>query len=146
MNQGNAAKNILSSDVEIKGNVRFSGELTCDGKIDGEVHSEGTLHLGENGMITGNIAVGSIVIRGKVNGNVTAKDKVDIKSKSEVFGDVRSSKLVIEEGVTFVGRTEVNPNKVNPQGGSRPEAGKSPEGNRPTEPAKPAEAPKAGIR
>ena len=110
----NSTKNILNADVEIKGNLRFAGELTLEGKLEGEVNSEGTLTLGDTAVVNGNINVGSIIVRGKVTGNVSAKDKVDIKTKAELFGDVRSSKLVIEEGVTFVGKTEVNPNKVAP--------------------------------
>ena len=47
-------------------------------------------------------------------GNVVAKEKIDIKAKTELFGDIRTAKLVIEEGVTFVGKSEVNPNKVSP--------------------------------
>lgn len=110
----NGSKNILNSDVELKGNLKFSGELTFDGKLDGDINSEGTLNLGDNAVVKGNINVNSVVVRGKINGNITAKDKIDIKTKTELFGDIRSPKLVIEEGVTFVGKTEVNPNKVAP--------------------------------
>jgi cytoskeletal protein CcmA (bactofilin family) len=117
------AKNVLSTDVEIKGNLRFGGELLFDGKIEGEINSDGALTLGESSVVNGSINANSVVVRGKVNGNITAKDKVEIKSKAELFGDVRASKLIIEEGVTFVGRTEVNPNKVAPTAqlsGARP--------------------------
>src|SRR5437870_13395975 len=107
-------KNVLNSDVELKGTLKFSGDLTFDGKIDGDINSEGTLHLGENAVLKGNINVNSVVMRGKINGNVIAKEKIDIKSKTELFGDIRAPKLAIEEGVTFVGKTEVNPNKVAP--------------------------------
>ena len=127
---GNSSKNILASDVEIKGNIKFSGELSFDGKLDGEIHSDGALSLGENAVINGNIGVNSVVVRGKVNGNITAKDKVDIKAKTELFGDIRASKLTIEEGVTYVGKTEVNPNKAVPTPPAAPrsaEAPKSPE-------------------
>ena len=110
----NNSKNVLSSDVEIKGNLKFSGELTLEGKLEGEITTDGILHLGETGAINGNLNVNSVVVRGKINGNIIAKDKIEIKSKAEVFGDVRAAKLVIEEGVTFVGKTEVNPNKVAP--------------------------------
>ena len=120
----NSTKNVLSSDVEIKGNVRFSGELTLEGKLEGEISSDGTLHLGDSAVVNGNVNVGSIVVRGKLTGNVVAKDKVDIKTKAELFGDVRASKLVIEEGVTFVGKTEVNPNKVAAASAKPPEAPK----------------------
>src|SRR5437762_8368355 len=110
----NNTKNVLSSDVEIKGNLKFSGELTLEGKLEGEINSDGVLQLGETGSVNGNVNVASVIVRGKINGNVVAKDKIEIKSKAEVFGDVRAAKLVIEEGVTFVGKTEVNPNKVAP--------------------------------
>jgi cytoskeletal protein CcmA (bactofilin family) len=110
----NDSKNILNSDVELKGTIRFSGELTFDGKLDGDITSEGTLHLGDNAVIKGNIAANSVVVRGKVNGNITAKEKIDIKSRTELFGDVRAARLVMEEGVIFVGQTEVNPNRVSP--------------------------------
>src|SRR5262249_2209377 len=98
MNTTGASKNVLTSDVEIKGNLKFSGELTFEGKLEGEVNSDGTLLLGDSAAITGNINVNSVVVRGKVNGNVNAKDKLELKSKAEVFGDIRASKLAIEEG------------------------------------------------
>ncbi len=126
MNTANTTKNVLNSDVEIKGNLKFSGELTFDGKLDGEIHTEGALTLGDSAVINGNIGAQSVVVRGKVNGNVNAKEKIEIKSKAELFGDIRATKLVIEEGVTFVGKTEVNPNKVQPT----------------PPPARPAETPK----
>lgn len=110
----NASKNTLGADVEIKGNLKFSGELTLEGKLEGEIHTDGLLNLGDSAVVTGNINVQTVVVRGKVNGNINAKDKIEIKAKAEVFGDIRASKLVVEEGVTFVGRTEVNPNKVAP--------------------------------
>ena len=110
----NTSKNILNSDVEIKGNLKFAGELAFDGKLDGEIHGDGVLNLGDGAVINGNINAQSVVVRGKVTGNIAAKEKVDIKARAELFGDIRATKLVIEEGVTYVGKTEVNPNKVSP--------------------------------
>jgi cytoskeletal protein CcmA (bactofilin family) len=127
---GTNSKNVLNSDVEIKGTLKFAGELNFDGKLDGEINSDGTLNLGDNAVIKGNINVHSVVVRGKINGNVTAKDKIDVKAKTELFGDIRAAKLVIEEGVTFVGKSEVNPNKVAP----------TPPPARPGEGSKPAES------
>jgi len=109
-----SSKNVLSADVEIKGNIKFSGELAMDGKLDGEIQTEGVLQLGDSAVINGNITAQSVVVRGKVHGNISAREKIEIKSKAELFGDIRASKLVIEEGVTYVGKTEVNPNKVSP--------------------------------
>src|SRR5712691_7156524 len=116
------SKNVLNSDVELKGTLKFSGEMTFDGKLDGDITSDGTLNLGDNAVVKGNLNINTVVMRGKVNGNVAAKEKIDIKSKAELFGDIRAPKLVIEEGVTFVGKSEVNPNKVSPTAPAPPHA------------------------
>jgi cytoskeletal protein CcmA (bactofilin family) len=131
----NSSKNILNSDVEIKGTLKFAGELTFEGKLEGEVQTEGLLNVGDTAVINGNINAQSVVVRGKVNGNLTAKEKIDLKAKAEIFGDIRAAKLVIEEGVTFVGKTEVNPNKVTP---SVPPPARGTEPARAPELAKPA--------
>jgi cytoskeletal protein CcmA (bactofilin family) len=120
MNGSNPSKNVLSSDVELKGNLKFSGELLFEGKLDGEIQTDGVLSLGDSAVINGNINAQSVVVRGKVNGNINAKEKIEIKAKAELFGDIRATKLVIEEGVTYVGKTEVNPNKVAPTAPPRP--------------------------
>jgi cytoskeletal protein CcmA (bactofilin family) len=128
------SKNVLNSDVELKGILKFSGELTLDGKVEGDVTSDGILALGDNAVVKGNIDVASVVVRGKVNGNIAAKEKIEIKAKAEMFGDIRAPKLVIEEGVTFVGKIEVNPNKVSPSAQPPPRAG---EASKPVVPGKP---------
>jgi cytoskeletal protein CcmA (bactofilin family) len=109
-----ASRHVLNADVEIKGNLKFSGELNFAGRLDGEIQSAGALILSEGAVVRGNINLHFVVVRGKVNGNVSAMEKIEIKSNGELFGDIRASKLVIEEGATFVGKCEVNPNKASP--------------------------------
>jgi cytoskeletal protein CcmA (bactofilin family) len=128
------SKNFLNSDVEIKGTLRFNSELTFDGKLEGDITSEGILNLGDNAVVKGNLNGNSVVLRGKINGNVTAEERIEIKAKTELFGDVRSAKLIIEEGVTFVGKIEVNPNKVAPIAPPHPHGG---EAAKTAEPSKP---------
>jgi cytoskeletal protein CcmA (bactofilin family) len=127
------SKNVLGADVEIKGNLKFSGELTFEGKLEGEIQTDGVLNLGDSAVVNGNINATSVVVRGKITGNITAKEKIEIKAKTELFGDIRASKLAVEEGVTFVGKTEVNPNKVAPTA-PVPRPGEAP---KTSEPAKP---------
>ena len=127
------SKNILNSDVEIKGTLKFAGELTFDGKLEGDITSDGTLNLSDNAVVKGNLNINSVVLRGKITGNVTAKERIEIKAKTELFGDIRSPKLVIEEGVTFVGKSEVNPNKASP---TAPPASRAGDTAKPNEPAK----------
>jgi len=120
------SKNVLNSDIELQGTLKFSGELTFDGKLEGEIQTDGVLNLGDNAVIKGNLNVNAVVLRGKINGNVTAREKIEIKAKTEMFGDIRAAKLVIEEGVTFVGKSEVNPNKVAPSAPPVPRPGEAP--------------------
>jgi cytoskeletal protein CcmA (bactofilin family) len=125
------SKNTLASDVEIKGNLKFSGELSFDGKLEGEINTDGVLNLGDSAVVNGNINAQSVIVRGKITGNIVAKEKIEIKTKTELFGDIRASKLMVEEGVTFVGKTEVNPNKVAPTAAPRPGAPGAPEAPKP---------------
>jgi cytoskeletal protein CcmA (bactofilin family) len=107
-----APKNILSSDVEIKGNIKFQNDLTVDGKIEGEITSPGMLTVGENADIRGEIKTKSVTVFGKVNGNITVDERCELKGRAQLIGDLKAARLVIEEGATFVGKSEVTPNKI----------------------------------
>lgn len=100
-------RNVLSSDVDIKGVVKFQHDLIVDGKIEGEIHSAGNLTVGENARIKAEIKTGTIVVYGKVHGNMTASDRIELKSSAEVIGDIKAKTLVIEGGAIFVGKSTV---------------------------------------
>ena len=73
------SKNILSSDVEIKGSIKFTHDLVIDGKIEGEVASSGSLTIGENAHIKGEIKTKSVIVFGKVQGNITVSERCELK-------------------------------------------------------------------
>ena len=100
-------KNILSSDVEIKGKLRFSNDLIIDGRIEGEVNSEGDLTVGENAQIIGDVKTRSVVVFGRIEGNITVTDRCELKQNAVLHGDVAAGKLAIEEGATFMGTSTV---------------------------------------
>ncbi len=102
-----AGRNILSTDVEVKGTIRFTGELVVDGKVEGEIKSDGNLTVGENARLRAEISTTTVVIYGKVQGNISATDRVDLKSSSEVVGDIKAKVLTIEAGAVFVGKSTV---------------------------------------
>lgn len=106
------AKNILTSDVELKGTIRFDTEMIFDGKLDGEIISEGTLTLGKNAVVKGEIRTKSVTIHGSVNGNVTVQERCELKSNAELLGDLKAMRIIIEEGATFIGHSEVTPGKT----------------------------------
>lgn len=102
-----ASKNILSNDVEIIGNLQFSHDLIIDGKIEGEVNSDGNLTVGENATVKGEIKTKSVTVFGKVEGNITVSERCELKSQASLVGDIRAGKLSIEEGATFMGASTV---------------------------------------
>jgi len=102
-----SGKDILSSDVEIKGSIKFQKELLIDGKVEGEINSDGVLTIGENADIRGEIKTKSITVFGKVQGNITVAERCELKTKCTLQGDLKAARLVIEEGATFIGKSEV---------------------------------------
>ena len=102
-----SSKNVLANDVEIKGSIRFSHDLIIDGKIEGEVQSDGSLTVGENALIKGEIKTRAVTIFGKVEGNITVAERCELKSNATLVGDVTAGTLSIEEGATFLGRSHV---------------------------------------
>src|SRR5256885_15478167 len=102
-----SGKDVLSSDVEIKGSIKFQKELLIDGKVEGEINSDGVLTIGENADIRGEIKTKSITVFGKVQGNITVAERCELKSRCTLQGDLKAARLVIEEGATFIGKSEV---------------------------------------
>ena len=102
-----ATRNVLSTDVEIKGTVKFTNDLVVDGKIEGEIQSDGNLTVGENARLKAEIKTNTIVVYGQVHGNLTATDRVELKASAEVVGDIKAKTLSIEAGAIFVGKSTV---------------------------------------
>ena len=107
-----SGKDVLSSDVEIKGSIKFQKELLIDGKVEGEINSDGVLTIGENADIRGEIKTKSITVYGKVHGNITVGERCELKSRCTLQGDLKAARLVIEEGATFIGKSEVTSGKI----------------------------------
>ncbi len=106
-------KNTLASDVDIKGSIRFQQDLSIDGKVEGEISSpNGILVVGQNAELRGEIKTKSVTVYGRVHGNITVDERCELKANAQLHGDLKAARLVIEEGATFVGKSEVTPNKV----------------------------------
>lgn len=109
MESNNASETIISSDVEIVGTMKTSGSVQFDGKLEGDLHCEGSTTIGKTATIKGNVEVDSISIAGSIVGNVVAKDRIEMLSTARINGDIKAKRLTVEDGVTFIGRSEVNP-------------------------------------
>jgi len=110
-----ASKNVLAGDVNVKGTIRFDSELIFDGKIDGEIISEGgNLTLGKNANVQGEVKTKSVVVHGTVTGNIIVSERCELKASSQLTGDLSAQRIIIEEGATFIGKSEVTPNRPAP--------------------------------
>ena len=106
-----SSKNILANDVEISGTLKFENELIFDGKLDGEIISEGTLTLGKNARVKGEIRTKAVTVHGTVEGNIAVTERCELKASSQLNGDLKAMRIVIEEGATFIGKSEVTSGK-----------------------------------
>ena len=108
-----STRNTLANDVEIKGSIKFQQDLSVDGKVEGEISSpNGVLVVGQNAELRGEIKTKSVTVYGRVHGNITVDERCELKANAQLHGDLKAARLVIEEGATFVGKSEVTPNKV----------------------------------
>jgi len=104
-----AVQTIIAEDIEITGSVKCASTIQIDGKLNGDLSSTGNATIGANAVINGNIASDSAVVKGQVNGNVTAKDRIQLTATAKLTGDIRAKRLSVEDGATLIGKTEVNP-------------------------------------
>jgi len=100
-------KTILTAETEFKGTLGFHGDLDLNGKLEGSIEADnGLLTIGESAMVKAEVHGQDIVIYGKVQGNIIASGRLELRGKAQVYGDVRAGKFLIEEGALFVGRSE----------------------------------------
>jgi len=97
----------VGKGVEFKGSISYSGTVRIDGYLDGEIHTDGVLLIGEEAVIQAKITAGTIVCKGKVTGDVVAKDCVKLRAPAVMNGSVKTPALSMEDGVLFNGALEM---------------------------------------
>jgi cytoskeletal protein CcmA (bactofilin family) len=98
---------LLSRGVSIKGSVKFHNELLIDGEVEGEIHSSGTLTIGEHARIQGAIRTKSVKVRGTVEGNISATERCELQAGCTLRGDIEAPRLVVDEHAMFLGSAKV---------------------------------------
>ncbi|MEW6682361.1 MAG: polymer-forming cytoskeletal protein [Nitrospirota bacterium] len=97
----------LGKGTRFKGVVTYEGTVRVDGHIEGEIVSSGTLVVGDTAVIDAEVSVGTLVCGGKITGNVTATEKVQLLNPAVVTGSIKTPALMIEAGVRFNGQCEM---------------------------------------
>jgi cytoskeletal protein CcmA (bactofilin family) len=107
----------IGKSLVIKGEVTGSESLYIDGRVEGSINLAGNrVTIGRNGVVAANISAREIVVLGKVRGNLTASDRVDIRSDGSLTGDVVAARISIEDGAYFKGGIDIRKAGQKPNG------------------------------
>src|SRR5712691_1782900 len=93
----------IDEGSEVEGKYTFSGTVMLNGKFRGEIASTDTLIVGERGVVNATVRVGTAIIDGELVGNVVATERIELKGKARVFGDLEAPVIVVQEGVLLEG-------------------------------------------
>jgi cytoskeletal protein CcmA (bactofilin family) len=93
----------IGKDTEFEGKLSFYGTIRIDGQFRGEIMGEGTLIVGEGAIIESDIHVSQIFNSGRIQGDVTADNKIEIRAPGKILGNIQAPSIVINEGATIEG-------------------------------------------
>lgn len=114
---------IVGNGCILDGSFTIAGSARIDGTINGDVKAEGLLILGEHSKINGDVSATSAIVGGEVLGNIKVLEKVEATEKAKIFGDIKTSILVIDENAIFQGKCNMNqeiPEKVSSEKKEKP--------------------------
>lgn len=99
---------MIGKSVVVKGQILSREDLTVDGEVEGTVElQEHRLTVGPNGKLQANVKAREIVVFGTIHGNVDAGDRIDIRKDAKLVGDIRTSRIVIEDGAFLKGNIDI---------------------------------------
>jgi cytoskeletal protein CcmA (bactofilin family) len=96
----------LGKGARFKGSITFEGTVRIDGRLEGEIHTKGTVIIGEHAVIEGDVIADSVISGGRISGNVVGTDKVQLITPGVLVGTVKTALFSLEEGVRFSGKCE----------------------------------------
>jgi cytoskeletal protein CcmA (bactofilin family) len=99
--------NFLGSGTYVEGIIKTESSVRVDGTIKGKLVCKNTLTVGINGQIEGDIEAKNAIIGGKINGKIKVAEKLVLESKSALMGEIKASKLIIDEGAIFEGTSKM---------------------------------------
>ena len=97
----------VGKGVEFKGTISYSGTVRIDGNLDGEIHTDGVLLIGDEAVIQAKVTAGTIVCKGKITGDIAAKERVKLRAPAVFNGSMKTPVLSMEDGVLFNGGLEM---------------------------------------
>ena len=101
---------LLAKGVHLKGEIRVEGTVRIDGRLEGEIHTKGQVIVGEEGLVEGLVAAGTVVSSGRIKATVSAVERVHLLKTAVLIGEVRTPVLMMEEGAKMQGTTDMGVN------------------------------------
>jgi cytoskeletal protein CcmA (bactofilin family) len=98
---------IIGKGTKIEGTINIEGATRIDGTVNGKLIANDIVTVGSTGVVKAEIRARSIVIGGRVEGNLVASEKVELQAKSELVGDITSKSLLVEHGAIFHGNSKM---------------------------------------
>jgi len=98
---------VFGKDTEFFGDLSFKKSLQINGSFEGEINSGGFLVIGEGSVVKANIKAKTVILKGTVHGNIEASSSLEIDARGKLFGNIRTAKLKIADGVVFEGKCEM---------------------------------------
>ena len=99
---------LIGKSIVIKGELSCGEDLYIDGQVEGTIDPKGNrLTIGPNGRVKANVTARVVVVQGKLEGNIQASDRVDLKQSAVVMGDIATQRISIDEGVYFKGSVNI---------------------------------------
>ncbi len=95
---------LIDRGCSIEGRLAFDGSVQINGDFRGDIVSDGTLIIGPEANVEGNVQVGIAIIEGSVKGTVEAKNKIDLRKGSRLVASIVTENIMIEEGAIFHGK------------------------------------------
>jgi cytoskeletal protein CcmA (bactofilin family) len=105
--------NFIGGGTFLEGSIETQGSLRIDGKVKGMVKSGDTLTVGTDGEITGEVHVKNAIVGGRIEGDVVVEEKLILEATSYLNGNVKTNKLIIDEGAFFSGKSQMGKNADN---------------------------------
>jgi len=96
--------NLIAAGTVFEGKMKTPGSIRVDGRVIGDITATQSISIGTSGDVEGNLTAASVTIGGKLKGSVVVQDKLVFESKAVVRGDIKASKLVVDEGAQFDGK------------------------------------------
>ena len=98
---------VVSRNIVVEGEISGAENLTINGSVKGKLHLDGKVYIGETGVVEADIEAKSVIIKGRVTGDVTAQNELELHPSGQLLGKIRARLINIKEGAVFEGRSQM---------------------------------------